>query len=213
MIRKLSLWAIGAVLCAPACFAQDYEVGGFAGYGFYRHATIIGPGASVQAGVQNRFVGGAVISEQLYDYISGEIRYLYHDGDPFISAGGKRVDIQGHSQSFHYDMLFFVRKREAQLRPFIAVGGGAKWYTVSGPVPKPNGLGGIASVTTRDQWKFLGTIGGGVKYRIHPNVLLRVDVRDYITGFPSALISPAPGNTTRGFFHQITPMLGVSYSF
>ena len=58
------------------------------------------------AGIRNRFAAGVVFGEDLYDHISGEIRYIYHDGHAFLSSGGVKTDMQGQSHTFTYDLLF-----------------------------------------------------------------------------------------------------------
>ncbi len=202
-----------AALCAGGCAAQQYEVGGAIGYGIYRNGTVFSPSGTAQAGIRNRFAAGFVIGEDLYEYVSGEIRYLYQDGHPFLSGGGVKTDIQGQSHAFHYDLLFHFQKRESRLRPFIALGAGAKDYVIAGPAPAQQPLSGIATLTASDQWKFLATAGVGVKYRLQKHVLLRFDLLDYMTGFPRRQIAPASGNTARGIFQQITPLFGASYLF
>jgi hypothetical protein len=201
------------MLVASACFAQHYEVGGAIGYGFYRNGTIFGPGVSAEAGVRNRFAAGWVIGEDLYQHISGEVRYLYHDGHPFLETPAVKTDIQGQSHAFHYDLLLHARGREARLRPFFAAGVGVKGYIIAGPAPRPQPLPAIGSLLAHDQWMLLVTVGGGVKYRLRNNLVIRGDFRDYMTGFPRSQIAPALNNTARGIFQQFTPMFGVGYSF
>jgi len=206
-------WLAAAVLAAGACSAQQYEVGGTIGYGWYRDGTIYGAGASAQAGIRNRFAAGFAIGEDLYEHISGEVRYLYQDGHPFLSSGGTKEDIQGQSHAFSYAMLFHVARRERRLRPFLELGAGAKGYIIAGPPPAPQLLANLGTLTTQDEWKFLVTAGGGLKYRLARRVLLRADFIDYMTAFPKRQIAPAGNNTARGIFQQFTPLFGVSYTF
>jgi hypothetical protein len=205
---------VGALLCAGVCAAQpQYEIGGIIGYGIYRNGTVFGAGSSVEAGIRNRFAAGAVIGEDLYEYVSGEFRYLYHDGHPFLSAGGQKSDIQGQSHALHYDLLIHIKPREARFRPFFAGGVGGKDYVIAGPAPSPQIFPNIATLTTQDQWTLLVTVGGGVKYRVQKHLVLRGDFLDYLTPFPKKLIAPAANNTARGIFQQFTPTFGASYTF
>jgi len=64
-----------------------------------------------------------------------------------------------------------------------------------------------------DQLKTLASVGAGVKIRMSRHVLLRLDFRDYITTFPRKQIQPVPFATARGIFHQLTPLVGISYVF
>ena len=203
----------GVALCVVGCFAQDNEIGGAIGYGIYRQGSIYAPGGKAAAGIRNRFAASVVFGEDLYDHISGEIRYLYHDGHAFLSAGGVKTDVQGQSHTFTYDLLFHVKDREHRLRPFFAAGGGMKGYVVAGPAPSPQPLPNIASLVTVDEWKPVISLGGGVKFRLYKNIILRGDFRDYLTTFPRRQIMPAANGTARGIFQQFTPLFGVSYTF
>jgi hypothetical protein len=209
---------VGAKLVAgfvfvTACLAQEWEIGGAIGYGAYRDVRVNAPGAEATAGIRNRFVAGAVITEDRYDHLSGEIRYMYHDGDPFLSFNGRQGNVQGQSHSFTYDLLIHARPRSERLRPFLALGAGAKYYRTTGPEPNPQPAPNVASVVRANDWKFLASVGFGATYRLREHVLLRADFRDYITPFPKKLFIPVNGGTDRGLFQQFTPMIGVSYGF
>jgi opacity protein-like surface antigen len=212
-LKRAAVLLLFGVAGVQLCRAQNYELGGTIGYGIYRDGTIFSPDGEIQAGIRNRFAAGAVFGQDLYDYVSGEIRYLYQDGHPFLSGDGVRSDIQGQSHAVTYDLLFHFRDRSHRFRPFLEGGLGVKDYVIAGPAPSPQAFPNIAILTTADQWKFATTVGGGVKYRIQKHVLLRVDFLDYITTFPKQQIMPAPNNTARGIFEQFTPLFGVSYSF
>jgi hypothetical protein len=205
--------AVGLIF-AGVCLGQTtYEFGGDVGYGIYRGGTVYSPSGDAGAGILNRFAAGAVFGEDLYNYISGEIRYLYQDGHPYLDYKGVRTDIQGQSQTVTYDTLFHFKPRGSRWRPFLAAGAGAKAYLIAGPAPFPQPIPNIATLNNTDQWKFVVSLGGGVKYQVQTHVLLRLDFRDYITTFPSAAITPGPHNTARGVFEQFTPLFGVSYLF
>jgi hypothetical protein len=198
---------------AAAC-AQQWEIGGFGGYGWYRNGSVLSPGLTAETGIRNRFAAGAVVTENPYDHFSGEIRYVYQDGHPFVQApGGVKKDMQGESHTITYDVLFHFHSRERALRPFVAAGAGIKGYVDSGPAPFPQPIPSVVSLVDRDQWTFVASLGGGVRYVLHKRVLLRADFRDYVTKFPKQQIAPAEHNTARGLFQQFTPMIGISYGF
>jgi opacity protein-like surface antigen len=201
------------ILLAEAAFGQPYEIGADIGYGFYRNGTIYSASGTAQAGVLNRFAAGIILGDEFSDYVSTEFRYLYHDGHPFLRASGVKSDIQGQSDALTVELLFHFKTREHRLRPFLAGGSGAKEYIVAGPAPFPQPIPQIASLTTNDIWKAAFSVGGGVKFRLIPHMLLRAEFRDYLTTFPRQQIVPAPHNTARGIFEQFTPLFGVSYTF
>jgi hypothetical protein len=200
-----------ALLCASVCFAQPFEVGGMAGYGAYRNATVDAPAGTATAGIGNRFVVGAVFGEDLFPHLSGEIRYLYQDGDPFVSAAGVSGNIQGQSHALHYDFLIQARRREFRLRPYAIAGAGVKYYRTTGPEPLVQPLPAIVTLIHRNQVSALFTAGAGVRYRLTDRIYVRGDFVDYITPFPSHLFQPAPFGTDRGIFHQFTPTVGITF--
>ena len=201
------------ILFAGAAFAQQYEIGANVGYGFYRNGTIFSASGTAQAGIRNRFAAGIILGDEFSNYVSAEFHYLYHDGHPFLQAPGVKSDIQGQSDALTCDLLFHFKTREHRLRPFLSGGSGAKEYVIAGPEPFPQPIPQIASLTTNDVWKVVFSVGGGVKFRLIPHMLLRAEFRDYLTTFPRQQIVPAPHNTARGVFQQFTPLFGVSYTF
>lgn len=196
-----------------AAFAQSWEFGGAFGYGAYRDVRVNGPGAQATVGIRNRFAAGAFATENLYDHISGEVRYLYQDGDPFLSFNGARANIQGQSHSFTYELLFHPRPLEQRLRPFVAVGVGAKYYRTTGPEPNPQPAPAEATLVRMNEWRFLVGVGGGVTYRFRNHMFVRGDFRDYITPFPGKLFVPGANATDRGLFQMFTTTVGAGYWF
>ena len=198
--------------CAFGCDGQSWEIGAAAGYGLYRAASVYAPDGKATAGVSNRFALSGVLGQDRFEYFSGEVRYLYQDGDPFLRASSGKTNIQGQSHAIHYDVLAHFSPRGSRIRPYLAVGLGAKWYVGNGPENPAQPFGEIARLAHTTDLKGLLTGGGGVKLRFG-TVLVRLDFRDYITPFPKKLIVPVPFATARGLFQQFTPLVGVSYSF
>ena len=89
----------------------------------------------------------------------------------------------------------------------------AKYYRTTGPEPSDQSLSQFATLMRQNQWKFVTSLGFGVKYRLLDHMLLRADFHDYISPFPRAVFAPAQGATDRGLFQQFTPTIGVSYWF
>jgi opacity protein-like surface antigen len=203
---------LATLLFASAAFAQQYEIGANIGYGFYRNGTIYSEGASAKAGIRNRFAAGIVLGDDFSKYVSGEFQYLYHDGHPFLEAPGVKSDVQGQSHALTLNLLFHFQTREHRWRPFVLGGAGAKDYVIAGPEPFPQPIPQIATLTANDVWKIVFAVGGGVKFRLRPHVLLRAEFLDYLTTFPRQQLVPAPHNTARGIFEQFTPLFGVSYT-
>ena len=206
-------YLVPILLFSTAAFTQQYEIGASIGYGIYRNGTIFSDSGSAEAGIRNRFAAGIILGDDFSNYVAAQFRYLYHDGHPFLQAPGVKADIQGQSDALTTELLFHFKKRDQRWRPFLAGGIGAKEYIVAGPEPFPQPIPQIASLTTNDVWKVVFTAGGGIKYRLIPHMLLRAEFLDYMTTFPRGQIVPAPHNTARGVFQQLTPLFGVSYTF
>jgi len=201
-------------MIAGACSAQQrWEIGGGVGYGIYHNGTIISTGGTADAGIRNRFVATGYVVEDLYEHFSGEFRYVYHDGDSFLTSGSTTGTVQAQSHSFTYDALFHFTPRESRIRPYVAGGAGGKYYNTTGPAPVPQPLPKVAGLTTQSEWKPVFDFGGGVRIRLQEHISLRGDLRDYITTFPNKLFSPVANSTTRGIFHQFTPMFGIGVNF
>lgn len=203
------------VLLAPAGLAQQqqYELSADVGYGFYRDGSIYSSEGTAKAGIRNRFAAGIMLGDDFSQYVAAEFNYLYHDGHPFLEAPGVKSDIQGNSDALTVSLLFHFKTREHRWRPFLAGGTGAKEYVIAGPAPFPQPIPQIASLTTNDVWKVVFSVGGGIKFRPRPHMLIRAEFRDYLTTFPRQEIVPAPHNTARGIFEQFTPLFGMSYTF
>jgi hypothetical protein len=206
-------YLVPILLFSTAAFAQQYEIGASIGYGIYRNGTIFSDSGSAQAGIRNRFAAGIILADDFSNYVAAQFRYLYHDGHPFLQAPGVKADIQGQSDALTTELLFHFKKRDQRWRPYLAGGIGAKEYIVAGPEPFPQPIPQIASLTTNDVWKVVFTAGGGINYRLIPHMLLRAEFLDYMTTFPRGQIVPAPHNTARGVFQQLTPLFGASYTF
>ncbi len=215
MIESMRHWGLtlAVLVFTGAAFGQEYEIGADVGYGFYRDGSVYSPNGSAKAGIRNRFAAGVIIGDEFSDYVSAEIRYLYHDGHPFLQTSTVKTDIQGQSDTLTYELLFHFRKRESRWRPYLAGGAGAKDYIIAGPAPNPQPIPQIATLATNDVWKVAFGVGGGITFRPMPHMLLRAEFRDYLTTFPKAQIVPAPNNTARGIFEQFTPLFGISYTF
>jgi len=200
-------WKLAAFFCATACFAGDFELGLSVGYGAYRNASVTSPAGSAVAGFDNRIAAGAFFGEDLYQHLSGEVRYDFQDGGGFLSTTGAQQSISGRSHAVHYDFLLHARRREAALRPFVAFGGGIKEYQFTGP----SAAFFPAALIHGHQAVGLLSVGAGVRYRVTNRIYVRGDFRDYITPMPTSLFRPAAGAHDEGFFHQFTPMVSVSF--
>jgi hypothetical protein len=154
---------------APACLAQEWEVGGMVGGGFSSDLT--------------------------------------------VSNAGTSATFQGQTHSIDYDILVYARSARSRVRPFALAGGGMRDFRGVGTESSYQALSNFALLTKTSQWTPVATFGGGVKFAIAPRVLLRVEVRDYLSRFPTQVIAPAPGAHLSGWLNDLVPMAGITYVF
>jgi hypothetical protein len=48
-------------------------------------------------------------------------------------------------------------------------------------------------------------------YHLGKNMYLRSEVRDFVTAFPTSVLTPAPGVKYGSMLHEIVPMVGIMY--
>jgi hypothetical protein len=214
-MRSITLSCAIALGLSSACVAQDrgWEVGGAVGFGIMRNASIDNASGSAIAGMDNRFVAGAVIGQDLYQHFSGELRYVFRDDDLVLKSGGQKVNMDGDSHLVHYDVLFHPTSKESRIRPFVAAGGGIRLFRATGQEYVDQPFSDFAVLTKTNEIKPLISVGGGVKAKLTDHTAIRVDFREYISPFPEELFATAPGAKIHGWLFDSVPMAGVSFVF
>jgi hypothetical protein len=192
---------------------RQWEVGAAAGFGIMRNTIISNPSGSASAGMDNRFAASMVIGQDLYQHLSGEVRYTLRDDDLLLKSGGQKVNMDGASHLVQYDMLFQAFRTSSRIRPYAAAGGGIRWFSGTGHEYLNQPLGTFALLTKTDEVEPLISVGGGVKVRLRARMDIRLDFRDYVSPFPEKLFVPAPGARIRGWLHDFVPQAGVSWIF
>lgn len=197
-----------------ACLAQQYEIGGAAGGGFARGATVTSPAGTATAGFKSGAAFGGFIGHRMYQRISGEVRYGYLMQDLRLSAGGLEPTFKAQAHALHYDVLVHARESDSPVQPYVAGGGGMMLYRGTGTEAAYQPLGNeFAYLTKTREVKPLISVGGGVRVRLSDRVWLRAEFRDYITPFPQKVIAPARGASISGWVHNVVPMAAISYTF
>jgi len=213
-MRSITITVALALSFAGACAAQEWEVGGMASYGFYKNLTIASPVGSAVAGFSNGTAFGAVLGHSSSGRVSGEFRYTYSNADLKLSSGGTDASFNGVAHIIHYDLVLHPRARHgSKVMPFLAAGGGMKLYRGTGHEVTYQPLETIALLTKTQQIKPMLSVGGGLKMILGPRLVLRAEVRDYITTFPNKIIVPVPGTKANGWLNDFVPMIGISYIF
>jgi len=211
-MRTLGLLILAATLVA-GCLGQGY-IGGAAGYGVAKDLTVSNAAGSASTGFKSGAGLGAFAGHDLYNYLGGELRYLYRFSDLKLSSGGASISFSGHSHAVHYDLLIFGRGRQSPVRPFAAVGGGVRYFRGTGKEHAVQPLSNFAILTKTSQVKGLATVGGGVQVKLGGHAFLRAEFRDYMSPVPKLLITPVPGAKLSGcWMHDFTPLAGIGFSF
>jgi hypothetical protein len=213
-MRKITIGLALALSLAGACAAQEWEVGGMASYGLYRNLDAVGSAGTALAGFSPGAAFGGVIGHSSSSRISGEFRYSYLSNDLKLSSGGTDAHFGASAHAIHYDLILHPRPRHgSKVMPFVAIGGGMKVYEGTGHEMAYQPLSDIALLTKTREIKPMISVGGGFKMILGPRLVLRAEVRDYITAFPKQVITPLPGTKVSGWLNDFVPMVGISYIF
>ena len=204
-----------ALTIASLCWAQPWELGASGGYGWYHDRSISNRTESVQAGIPARAAFGVTFTQNMYNYVGGEIRYLFRFGGPELRSSGLRANMDGHTNLVTYDFLFYTSSKESNIRPYIAAGAGIKVYTGLGPrYPDLNQpLANFALLRPVNQVEPAISVGGGMKFLLPKQTQLRVDFRAYMTPLPDQLFRPIGPSVIRGWLYDFVPLGGISYVF
>jgi Outer membrane protein beta-barrel domain len=210
-MRYRSLWLL--ILAAIPCWGQSWNLGVAGGFGWYHDASIKNAGESASAGFGPRVSASAVLGEDTFNYLGGELRYTFRDGDSELKSAGTEANMDAASHAVHYDFLFYGTPRGSRLRPYAAGGAGIKYYTATGHEDPAQPLSSFAFLTHVNEVEPLISFGAGVKWQFAEHWQMRLDFRDYATPFPEKLFAPAPGSKIHGWLHDFVPLLGVDWTF
>jgi len=213
-IGKILLLLVFAV-CA---FAQQWELGAIGGGGFLNTVNVSTTSTgSAKAGFATSAVAGAFLGENLNAHWSGEIRYEFFDSDLKLSSAGQSATFSGVAHAIHYDLIYHT-DRKAPVQFFVAAGLGMKVFDGTGAQEAYQPLSQFGYFTQTHQVKVMGSVGGGFTYKLSEHLFLRAEVRDFISPFPTNVITPpAPtsGNKVSygSILQNLVPMVGISYLF
>lgn len=209
--RAVLLGSLSAALALPAS-AQSFEVGVLGGGAFHFDRPVTGA-ATGNAGFKPGWSAGGVLTHNTPGRWGGEVRYQFQKTDLRASSGGQSVTFAGQAHLAHYDVLLYSNTREDAVRPFVAFGAGIKGYRGTGVEQAFQPLTNVALLSQVQQWQPMLSFGAGIKWRVGNRLLMRAEVRDYVTPFPKNVVVPSPGNKIGGWLHDITPLFGISYLF
>jgi hypothetical protein len=212
----MKTFGLALLLAAAAvnCPAQQWELGGLGGGSFLNTAGVSSPAGSATAGFQTGFVGGAYFGQALYPHLSGEIRYEFFQSDLRISGGNTSATFAGMAHAVHYDLILHTQRKNSPVQFFAALGGGMKVFQGTGTESAFQATMQYGYMTRTHQVKPMASIGGGFTYRLSPRIYLRTEVRDFITPFPTSVITPPNSSVKYGsILNDLVPMVGIDYVF
>lgn len=211
---RTSLTILSLLLLLPCMvLAQNWEVGGSAGYGFYRNINIPGHASAGKTGFGPGLAFGGVFGNSNNRRIAGEARYTYRAGDARISSGGAEATAGSESHALHYDFLVHSTTKEDSIRPFLAAGAGVKIFRGTGKEPAYQPLSDLVVLTHTTQAEPLISVGGGIKVPVSRHMQVRLDARDYLTPAPDKLLASPSASKTSGWMHDFVVMIGISRVF
>jgi hypothetical protein len=209
-----SLMFLALAVSTPLAFAQKWEVGFAAGGSFLTSETITNPAGNADATRDPGLALSAFLDNTIGSGLfAGELRYDHENGDLKLSSGGTNVKFGSQSNAIHYDFLYNFTSSEAAVRPFIAAGGGVKWYSGTGTEQVYQPLSNIAVFGDVRDMRPLVSVGAGVKFNVAKAMLLRLEVHDYLTPFPSTLVAPVTGSSVSGWLQDFVVSAGLSFGF
>jgi len=193
--------------------AQKWEVGADAGYGFFHQATVTNGTTTGTTGFAPGLTAGALLGNQVTNLIGGEFRYTLQLDDLQVQSGSTKATLAGQSHALHYDVLIHAAPKKSPIRPFVALGGGVKFYRGTGSEPAYQPLSNLIVLSHTQEAQPLISLGGGVKFAVGHRALIRFDFRDYTTPVPTSLLA-SPGSTKiSGWIHDFVFLVGVSTTF
>jgi hypothetical protein len=212
----MKIFGLTLLLAAAAlnCAAQQWELGGLGGGSFLNTTGVSSPYGSARAGFENGFVGGAYFGQNLYPHLTGEIRYEFFQSNLKISAGNNSATFSGLAHAVHYDLVWHTQRRESPLQFFAAAGGGMKIFQGTGAETAYQSTMQYGYMTKTHEVKPMISVGGGLTYQLSPRLFLRAEVKDFITPFPTSVITPPNSSVKYGsLLNDLVPMVGVDYIF
>ena len=210
---RFFLYTMTAALTVLPAFAQKYEFALGGGGSFYQSHTVTNPKGDASAGFENGWAASVAVGNNMYQHVGGEIRYTYLHNDAKLSSGSTKATFGAESHAIHYDFLIHATSTESVIRPYVAAGGGIKFYRGTGTEVPFQPLSNIALLTKTTEVQRLLSVGAGVKVALTNRMLFRVDVHDYITPFPNKVITPAANSKASGWFNNIVATAGISFAF
>ncbi len=207
---RMTIVVLGAAL---ACAAQQWEVGGGAGFSFLPGVPVTGTPGSATAGFQSGAAFGAFLGQSISRHFGGEVRYGFLQSNLKLESGGSQATFSGQTHIINYDLLVKTNRGDSRTQAFAAVGGGLKIIRGTGKEAAYQPLSEFGYFTKTQTLKPMADFGAGIRYSLSRRLSLRVEFRDYLILFPEEIIAPAPGAKFGRLQHDFVPMVSIGYQY
>lgn len=212
-MKRFTYLAFLLLAALPALFGQKWEVGGGVGASFYTSQDYKNAVSAAKAGLSDGLVASVWLENNSSNLLGGELRYDYENTKLKLSSGATSVTFGADTHAFHYDFLLHFTPRGSRVRPFVAAGGGVKFYRGTGREAPFQPLSSLALLTKANETTGLVSLGGGIKFSFARALQLRLEVHDYLTPFPKTVIAPAAGSKVSGWLQDFVALAGLSVVF
>jgi hypothetical protein len=217
-MRKLVCGVFLAVLMHGAAQAQRFEVSIFGGIPLRFSHPVLGslsqtPVDTDTTLTKGNYTVGARVTVNSKGYYGHELSYsIQHMTlttlDTITDADGNSVSKLYQDkvklEQFSYNFLVYFMPRGERWRPFVT--GGAQVYRWGAPHFDVWPAGGYRNLGLN--------FGGGLKIKLLPHTLARLDVREYIGGRPYVRQLQLGSNTlSSGFTHLLEASAGFGLTF
>jgi hypothetical protein len=210
-MRVIRFAALSILAVTASWGQQQWEFGAVGGGGLMNNVAAASPAGSATAGFAPGIATGVFAGQTLSHHFAGEIRYEFMQSNLQLQAGGQTAKFAGAAHALHYDFIFHTNRRESRTQLFGVVGGGVKGFFGTGTEEAFQPLSQFGYFTKTQSIKPMASVGGGVMYHLGKNMYLRSEVRDFVTAFPTSVLTPAPGVKYGSMLHEIVPMVGIMY--
>jgi hypothetical protein len=178
------------------CSAQLLELGVHGGQSRLSRAALgsLTPGGANDYSLDGGFRIGFRMTNNTDGYFGHEFGYAYNRTQLVLdSAGGQKQGMAIHQGG--YNFLTYATREGKTIRPFAT--GGVHFSNFVPP--------GASAAQGGGTTKFGVNYGGGIKIRVHPNFLIRLDLRQYGVPKPFELLNRS------GWLRQTEYSVGFSF--
>ena len=190
-----------------------YEFGAGVMGSFYDSQKLTGPTGSAEAGFQTGIGGSVWLGQDMYEHLSGEVRYDFARNRLKLTGAGGKAGLDAISHTIHYDLHYNLAGRDSAVRPYILAGAGVKFFEGTGTPEANQPLMSVAWLNRTSETRPLVTVGAGLKFRLGRHVNLRLEVRDNLSPFPKKVITPTGSRVGSAWTNNFLPFVGIGLTF